>query len=128
MRGRHLDVSSIQFSSVAQSCQLFATPRTRARQPFSSIINPQSLLKLMSIELVMPSTHLIHCHPLLFVPLIFPRIRVFFNELAFHIRWPKCWNFSFSISTSYGYSELISFRIYWWSGIPISLRIFHSLL
>ena len=80
--------------------QLFAIPWTAADQASLSIINPQSLLKLMSIESVMPSNHLILCRPLLHPPPIFPSIRVFSNELALHIRWPKYWSFSFSISPS----------------------------
>ena len=86
------------------------TPWTAACQASLSITNSWSLLKLMSIELVMPSNHLILCHPLLF-PSIFPSIRVFSNELVFHIRWPKYWSFSFSISPSNEYSGLISFTM-----------------
>ena len=78
-----------QFSSVAQSCQLFVTPWTAARQASLSITNSQSLLKLMSIKLVIPSNHLILCCPLLFLPSIFPSIRVFSNESVLHIRWPS---------------------------------------
>ena len=78
-----------------------------------SITNSQSLLKLMSIEAVMPSNHLILCRPLLLLPSIFPSIRVFSNESALHIRWPKHWSFSFSISPSNEYTRLISFRIDW---------------
>ena len=78
-----------------------------------SITNSQSLLKLMSIESVMPSNHLILCHPLLLLPLIFPSIRVFSNESVLHIRWPKYWSFSYSISHSSEYSGLISFRMDW---------------
>ena len=78
-----------------------------------SIINSQRLLKLMSIESVMPSNHLIFCRPLLFLPSIFPNIRVFSNESALHIRWPKYWSFSFSISPSNEHSGLISFRMDW---------------
>ena len=92
--------------------RLFATPWTAARQASLSITNSQSLLELMSIESVMPSKHLILCHPLL-LPLIFPRIRVFSDESVLHIRWPKYWSFSFSISPSSEYSGLISFRIDW---------------
>ena len=91
--------------------QLFVTPWTTARQASLSITNSQCLLKLMSIELVMPSNHLILCHPLLLLPSISPSIRVFYNESALYIRWPKYW--SFSISPSNEYSELISFRIDW---------------
>ena len=91
----------------------FATPWTAARQAFLSITNSQSLLKLMSIKLVMPSNHLILCRPLLLPPSIFPSIRVFSNELVLCIRWPKCWSFSFSISPSSEYLGLISFRMDW---------------
>ena len=90
---------------------LFATPWTAARQATLSFTISQSLLKLISIEFVMLSDHLILCHPLLLLPSIFPSIRVFFN--AFHIGWPKDWSFSFSISPSNEYSGLISFRIDW---------------
>ena len=90
---------------------LFATPWTVARQASLSITNSQSLIKLMSIESVMPCNHLILWHPLLLLPSIFPSIRVFSSESVFHIRWPKYWSFSFSISPSTEYSELISFRI-----------------
>ena len=86
-------------------------PWTAACQASLSITNSQSLLKLMSIELVMSSNHLILCHPLLLLPTIFPNIRVFYNESVLHIRWPKYWNFSFSISPSKEYSGLISFRM-----------------
>ena len=92
---------------------LFATPWTAARQASLSITSSQSLLKLMSIELVMPSNHLILCRPLLLPPSIFPSIRVFSNESALRIRWPKYWSFSFSISPSNEYSGLISFRMDW---------------
>ena len=102
----------IQFSSVAH-VWLFVTPWTTVHQASLSIINSRSLLKLMSIESVMPSNHLIFCHPLLLLPLIFPSIKVFSNESALHIRWPKYWSFSFSISPSNEYSGLISFRIDW---------------
>ena len=89
------------------------TPQTAARQASLSITNSLHLLKLMPIESVMPSNHLILCHPLLFPPSIFPRIRVFYNESVLHIRWPKYWSFSFSISPSNEYSGLISFRMDW---------------
>ena len=81
--------------------------------PVLSVTNSQSLLKLMSIMSVMPSNHLILCHPLLLLPSVFPSTRVFSNELVLCIRWPKHWHFSFSISPSNQYSGLISFRIYW---------------
>ena len=93
--------------------QLFATPWTAARQaPLSSTIS-QSLLKLMSIESVMPSNHLILHRSFLLLPLIFPSIRIFSNESVLHIRWPKYWSLSFSISPSNEYSGLISFRVDW---------------
>ena len=88
-------------------------PWTAAHQASLSITNPQSLLKLMSIVLVMPSNHLILCHPFLRLPSIFPSIRVFSNELVLRIRWPKYWSFSFSISPSNECSGLISFRMVW---------------
>ena len=103
-------------SRVSQSVQslsrvrLCATPWTAARQACLNITNSWSLLKLMSIALVMPSNHLIFCHPLP-PPLVFPSIRVFPNESVLRIRWPKCWSFSFSINPSNEYSGLISFRI-----------------
>ena len=89
------------------------TPWTAACQAPLSITNSRSLFKLMSIESVMPSNHLILCHPLLLPPSIFPSIRVFSNESVLHIRWPNYWSFSFSISPSNEYSGLISFRIDW---------------
>ena len=91
--------------------QLFVTPRTTVCQASLSITNSRSLPKHMSIELVMPSNHLILCRPLLLLPSIFPSIRVFSNESALRIRWPKYWSFSFNISPSNEYSALISFRI-----------------
>ena len=100
----------VQFSSVAQSVWYFVTPRTAACQASLSINNSQSLLKLMSIESVMPSKYLLLCCPLL-LPSIFPNIRVFSNESVLHIRWPKYWSFSFSLSPSNEYSGLISFRM-----------------
>ena len=93
--------------------RLFATPWTAACQASLSFTNSQSLLKLMSIELVMPSNHLILCWPLLLPPSIFPSNRVFSSESALHIRWPKYWSFIFSISPSNEYSGLISCRIDW---------------
>ena len=92
---------------------LFVTPWTAAHQASLSIANSQSLLKLMSIESVMPSNYLILCHPLLLLPSIFPSIKVFANESVLHIRWPKDWSFSFSIGPSNEYSGLISFRMDW---------------
>ena len=104
-----------QFSSVQllSPVWLFATPGTAACQASLSITNSQSLFKLMSIALVMPSNLLILCCLLLLLPSIFPSIRVFSNESVVHIRWPKYWSFSFSISSSSVYSGLISFRIDW---------------
>ena len=100
--------SSVQsFSHVL----LFATPWTAARQAPPSITSSQSLHKLMSIEPVKPSNHLILCHPLFLLPSIFPTIRGFSNELTLRIRWPEYWSFSFSISPSNEYSGLISFKI-----------------
>ena len=93
--------------------QLFRTAWTAAHQASLSITNSRSLLKLMSIESVMPSQHLVLCRPLLLPPLIFPSIRVFSDESVLHIRWPKYWSFSFSISSSKEYSGLISFRMDW---------------
>ena len=91
--------------------RLFVTLWAAAHQASLSITNSRSLLKLTSIESVMPSNHLIFCHPLVFLPSIFPSIRVFSNESVLHIRWPNYWSFSFSISPSHEYSGLISFRI-----------------
>ena len=104
---------SIYVSSVQSlSCvQLFATPRTAALQASLSITNSRSSPRLTFIESVMSSNHLILCRPLLLLPSIFPSIRVFSNESVFHIKWPKYWSFSFSISPSNEYSGLISFRI-----------------
>ena len=101
-----------QFSSVQSlsRVQLFATPWTAAHQASLSTTSSWSLLKLISIESVMPSNHLILCHPLL-LPSIFPSIRVFSKESVLHIRWPKYWSFSFNISPSNEYSGLISFRM-----------------
>ena len=109
------------FSSVQLlSCvQLFATPWTAARQASLPISNSQSLLKLMSIESVMLSNHLILCHPLLLLPSIFPSIRVFSNESALCIRWPKYWSFRFNISPSNEYSGLISFRMGWFDLLAV---------
>ena len=106
---------SVEFSSVQllSHVQLFVTPWTATQQSSLSMTNTWSLLKLMFIELVMPSNHLILCHPLLFPPSIFPSIKVFSNELALPIRWSKYWSFSFSISPSNDYSGLISFRMDW---------------
>ena len=110
---------------------LFAAPWTAACQASLSISNSQSLLKLTSIELVMPSNHLILCHPLLLLPSIFSCIRVFSNESALCIRWPKYWSFSFNISPSNEHSGLISFRMNWLDLLAVrgtlkSLLQYHS--
>ena len=114
-------ISSVQFSSVQllSHVQLFATPQTAACQVSLSITNSWSLFKLMSIESVMPSNHLILCRPLLLMPSIFPSIRVFSNESVLCIKWPKYWSFSFSISPSNEYSGLISFRIGWFDVLAV---------
>ena len=127
--GRDHGFSSVQFShSVASDS---ATPWTAARQASLSITNSYSLRKPMSIVSVMPSSHLILCHPLLFLPSIFASIRVFSNESALHIRWPKYWSFNFSISPSNEYPGLISFRMDWLDLLAVqgtlkSLLQYHS--
>ena len=116
-----MDSACIQFSLVTESCPTLCDPRTAAHQASLSITNSWSLLKLMSIVSVMPSKHLILCHPLLLLPSIFSRIRVFSNESVICIRWPQYWSFSFSICPSNEGliswmslpSGLISFRIDW---------------
>ena len=107
--------SSVQFSSFQSlsHVRLFAIPWTAALQASLSLTNSWSLLKLMSIESVMPSNHLILCRPLLLPPSIFPSIRVFSNESALRIRWPNYWSFSFNISHSNEYSGLISLKMDW---------------
>ena len=102
-----------EFSSVAQSCLTLCEPRTAARQASLSITNSRSSPKPMSVESVMPSNHLILCCPLLLLPSVFPSIRVFSNESALHIRWPKYWSFSFKISPTSEHPGLISFRMDW---------------
>ena len=109
-KGKQSQFSSVQLLSHVQH---FATLWTASHQAPLSITNFWSMLKLMSIESVMPSNHLILCRPLLLLPSIFPSIRVFSNESVLCIRWPKYWSFSFSISPSNEYSELIFFRIDW---------------
>ena len=103
-------LSSVQLPS---HVRLFATPWTAGCQASLSVSNSQSLLKLMSIELVTPSNHLILSRPLLLLPSIIRSVRVFSNESVLCIRWPKCWSFSFNISPSSGYPGLISFRMDW---------------
>ena len=109
----HYYALSVQFSSVAQLCRLFETPWTATRQASLSITNSLSLPKLMTIELVMPSNHLILCCPLLLLPSIFPNIRVFSSESALHMRWPEYWSFSFNISPSEEHPGLVSSRMDW---------------
>ena len=121
----------VQFRSVAQSCLTLCDPMNHSTQASLSITKSLSSPKPMSIELVMPSNHLILCRPLLLLPSVFPSIRVFSNESVLHIRWPKYWSFSFSISPSYKYSGLISFRMDWLDllavqGILKSLLQHHS--
>ena len=106
-------IDLVQLSSVAQSRPTYVTPWTAAGQVSLSITNFQSLLKLMSNESVIPSNHLVLCHPVLLLPSVFPSIRVSSNKSSLCIRWPKYWSFSFSISPSNEYSGLISFRIDW---------------
>ena len=125
--------TSVTFSSVQSLSRvwLFATSWTAARQAFLSITNSWSLRRLMSIELVIPSNHLILCHPLLLLPSIFHSIRVFSNESALHIRWPKYWSFSFNISPSNEHPGLISFRMDWLDLLAVegtlkSLLQYHS--
>ena len=122
-----------QFSSVTQSCPTLCNPMNCSTQASLSITNSGSPPKPMSIDSMMPSNHLILCHPLLLLPSIFPSIRVFSNESALCIRWPKYWNLSFSISPSNEYSGLISFRIDWFGLLAVqgtlkSLLQHHSLL
>ena len=114
-----------QFSSVAQSCLTLCDPMDCSRPGFLSITNSWSLLKLVSIELVMPSNHLILCHPLLLLPSIFPSIWVFSKESVLQIRWPKYWSFSFSNSPSNEYSGLISFRIDWFDLFAVQRTLQH---
>ena len=103
----------IQFSSVAQSRQTLCGPMDYSMPGFPVYHQPWSVLTLMSIKSVMPSNHLILCHPLLLLPSVFPSIRGFSNESVLPIRWPKDWSFSFTISPSNEYSGLISFRMDW---------------
>ena len=112
--GTFFFVWNVQFSSVTQSCPTLCNPMNRSTPGLPvSITNSRSLLKLMSIALVTPSSHLILCHPLLLLPPIPPSIRVFSNESTLRMRWPKYWSFSFSISSSNEYTGLISFRMDW---------------
>ena len=113
-----LHLSPLDFQSL-RHVQHFATPWTAAHQASLSFTISQSLLKLMSIELVMPANHPILCHPLLLLPSIFPSTRAFSNESVLHIRWPKDWSFSFSFNPSKEYSGLISFRIDWFDLLAV---------
>ena len=117
-------IQSVQSPS---SARLFVTPWTAAYQASPSITNSWSLLKLVSIEQVMTSNHLILCCPLLLLPLLFPSIRIFSNESVLHIKWPKYWSFSFSISPSNEYPGLISFRMNWLD-LPVVQGTLKSLL
>ena len=119
---------SVQFNSFLSHVRLFVTPWTEAHQASLYNTNSRSLLKLMSIKLMMPSNHLILWFPLLLLPSIFPRIRVFSNESVPHVRWPKYWSFSFSISPSNEYSGLISFMMDGLVGSPCNPRRLMSLL
>ena len=113
MSNRHMKVDLFSSIQLLSCVWLFVIPWTAACRASLSITNSQSLLKLTSITLVMPSNHLILCLPLLLLPSIFPSIRVFFSELVLHIRWPVYWSFTFIISPSNKYSGLISFRKDW---------------
>ena len=106
-----LETTRFQCSSVAQSCPIHCHPWNKVHQATLYITNSRSPPKTMSIESVLPSSHLIICHPLLLLPSILPSIRVFSNESVLYIRWPKYWSFSFNISPLNEYSGLISFRI-----------------
>ena len=127
-----LDMLSVSVSAQSLShVRLFVTPWTAGRQASLSFTNSWSLLKLMSINYVMPSNHLIFCHPLVLLPSIFLSIRVFSNDSVLCIRWPKYWSFSFSISPSNEYSRLSSFRIDWFDLLAVqgtlkSLLQYHS--
>ena len=129
MKEKSVD-SETGFSSIQSlSCvQLFASPWIAACQAFLSTTNSWSLLKLMSIESVIPSNHLILCRPLLLRPSIFPSIRVFSNEPVLHIRGPKYWSFSFSINPSIEYSGMMSFRIDWLDILAVqgTLKVFYN--
>ena len=116
-------VGSVQFSSVAQSCPTLCDPMNHSMPGLLSITNSRSSLKLTSIQLIMPSSHLILCHSLLLLPLIPPSIRVFSNDSTLHTRWPKYWSFSFSISPLKEHPGQISFRMDW-----LNLLVVHRTL
>ena len=116
---KRMRLYSISSAQLLSRVQLFMTPWTAVRQASLSITNCRILLKLMSIQLVMPSNNLILGHPLLLLPSIFPSITVFSSELVLRIRWPKYWSFSFSIHPSNEYSGLISFRMDWFDFLAV---------
>ena len=118
---RYKTFTKLQFSSVTQSCPTLFDSMDCSTPGFLSITNSGSLLKLRPIESVMPSNHLILCHPLLHMPSVFSNIRFFFsNESVLHIRWPKCWSFSFSIGPSNEYSGQISFQMDWFDPLAVT--------
>ena len=127
LSGLILCLQNYQFSSATQSCPTLCNTMDCSIPGYPSITNPKNLLKLMSVESVMPSNNLIFCHPLLVLPSIFPSIRVFPNESVLCIRWPKYWRFRFSISPSNEYSGVISFRIHWFD-LPAVQGTLKSLL
>ena len=118
----------LQFSSLTQSCPILCDPMNHSMPGLPVLTNSWSLPKLTSLELVMPYNHLILCRPLLLPPSIFPSIRVFSNESALHIRWPKYWSFSFSISPSNEHPGLISFRMDWSDLLTVIRKARSSLL
>ena len=123
---RKEDEGSLSSVQLLSCVRLFVTPWTTAYQASLSITNSRSLFKLISIESVMPSNHLILCRPLRLLPSIFPSIRVFSNESALHIKWPNYWNFTFNISPSNEHPGLISFRMDWLNLLEVqeTLRVF----
>ena len=118
----HKERFIVQFISVTQACPTLCDSMDFSTPGFPVVTNSRNLFKVMSIESVMPSNHLIFCSPLLLLPSIFPSIRVFSSGSVFHIRWLKYWSLSFSISPSNGYSGLISFRIDWLDLLAVSMR------
>ena len=123
-----LSCLSVQFTSVTQSCPTICDPWTAAHQATLSITNSWSLLKLMSTKSVMPFNHLILCRPLLFLPSIFPSIRIVSNKSILHIRWSEYWSFSFNTNPPNVYSGLISFRMDWFDFLAVqgTLKIFSN--
>ena len=124
----YMTISQFSSAQLLSRVQLFATSWTVAHQASLSITNSQNLLKFMPIESEMPSNHLILCHPFLFLPSIFPSIRVFSNESALHSRWPRYWSFSFNISASNEYSGLISFRMDWLDLLADNIAFIYPLI